>query len=69
MTEQVVRIQNSGVRMRTPATRFEDLVMWQKAHQFVLAVYHFFRTIPRSETYGRSYQCRCAAVSVLNSDS
>jgi hypothetical protein len=25
--------------MRTPATRFEDLVVWQKAHQFVLAGY------------------------------
>ena len=22
-----------------PAARFEDLVVWQKAHQFVLAVY------------------------------
>ena len=27
------------VRMRTPAPRFEELVVWQKAHQFVLAVY------------------------------
>ena len=25
--------------MRTPATRFEDLVVWQKAHQFVLVAY------------------------------
>ncbi len=25
--------------MRRPATRFEDLVVWQKAHQFVLAAY------------------------------
>ena len=23
--------------MRDPAKRFEDLVVWQKAHQFVLA--------------------------------
>jgi hypothetical protein len=22
--------------MKAPATRFEDLVVWQKAHQFVL---------------------------------
>jgi hypothetical protein len=28
--------QNSGVRMKSTATRFEDLVMWQNAHQFVL---------------------------------
>jgi len=25
--------------MRTPAARFEDLVVWQKARQFVLAAY------------------------------
>jgi hypothetical protein len=38
--------------MRTPATSFEDLVVWQKAHQFLLAAYRFTGTFPRSETYG-----------------
>ena len=32
--------------MKTPATRFEDLVVWQKAHQFVLAAYRLSRTFP-----------------------
>ena len=50
--------------MRMPATRFEDLVVWQKAHQFVLAVYRLSRTFPRSETYGLSSQFRRAAVSI-----
>jgi len=50
--------------MRTPATRFEDLVVWQKAHQFVLAAYRLSRTFPRSETYGLSSQFRRAAVSI-----
>ena len=50
--------------MRTPATRFEDLVVWQKAHQFVLAAYRLSRTLPRSETYGLSSQFRRAAVSI-----
>jgi four helix bundle protein len=50
--------------MRTPATRFEDLVVWQKAHQFVLAIYRLSRTLPRSETYGLSSQFRRAAVSI-----
>lgn len=50
--------------MRTPATRFEDLVVWQKAHQFVLAVYRCSRTFPRSEVYGLSSQFRRAAVSI-----
>lgn len=50
--------------MRAPAKTFEDLVVWQKAHQFVLAVYRLSRTFPRSETYGLSSQFRRSAVSV-----
>ena len=50
--------------MRTPATRFEDLVGWQKAHPFVLAAYRVSRTFPRSETYGLSSQFRRADVSI-----
>jgi len=50
--------------MRTPATRLEDQVVWQKAHQFVLAAYRLSRTFPRSETYGLSSQFRRAAVSI-----
>ncbi|MDD2600850.1 MAG: four helix bundle protein [Kiritimatiellae bacterium] len=50
--------------MREPAKTFEDLVVWQKAHQFVLAVYRLSRTFPRSEIYRLSSQSRRAAVSV-----
>jgi four helix bundle protein len=50
--------------MRKPATRFEDLVVWQKAHQFALTAYRLSRTFPRSETYGLSSQFRRAAVSI-----
>lgn len=57
-------ILNSGAKMRGPAKTFEDLVVWQKAHQFVLAVYHLSRSFPRSETYGLSSQFRRAAVSI-----
>ena len=49
--------------MRMPATRFEDLVVWQRAHGFVLAVYRLSRTFPRSETFGLSSQFQRAAVS------
>ena len=38
VTGEVVRSQNSGVRMEDPAKTFEDLIVWQKARQFVLAV-------------------------------
>ena len=50
--------------MRTPATRFDDLVAWQKVHQFALEAYRLSRTFPRSETYGLSSQFRRAAVSI-----
>lgn len=47
-----------------PARSFRDLIVWQKAHQFVLAVYPFTATFPRQETYGLSMQMRRAAVSI-----
>ena len=50
--------------MRMPATRFEDLVVWQKSHQFGFAAYRWSRTFPRFETYGLSSQFRRAAVSI-----
>ena len=51
-------------RMRTAAKTFEDLVVWQRAHQFVLAVYRLTRTFPRAEVYGLTSQFRRAAVSI-----
>lgn len=50
--------------MQEPAKTFEDLVVWRKAHQFVLAVYRLSQTFPRSETYGLSSQFRRAAASI-----
>jgi len=47
-----------------PARSFRDLIVWQKAHQFVLAVYPFTAAFPRQETYGLSMQLRRAAVSI-----
>ena len=39
-------------------------MVWQKAHQFVLAAYCLTRTFPRSEADGLSSQLRRAAVSI-----
>lgn len=50
--------------MRDPARTFEDLVVWQRAHQFLLGVYRLSQAFPRSETYGLSSQFRRAAVSI-----
>jgi len=46
------------------AKSFEDLLVWQKAHQLVLAVYRLTRSFPKEETYGLSSQFRRAAVSI-----
>jgi hypothetical protein len=39
-----------------PARTFQDLLAWQKSHQFVLDVYAFTATFPKQETYGLSLQ-------------
>lgn len=49
---------------RSPAKSFQDLVVWQKAHQFVLDTYRYSETFPRAKTYGLTSQLRRAAVSI-----
>ena len=49
---------------RAPARTFQELVVWQKAHEFTLAVYRYSAGFPRSETYGLSAQFRRAAISI-----
>lgn len=49
---------------RAPARTFRDLLVWRKAHQFVLAVYKYTAGFPKQETYGLSIQMRRAAVSI-----
>jgi four helix bundle protein len=49
---------------KTPAKTFQDLIAWQKAHQFVLAVYHYTANFPESEKDGLTALCRRAATGV-----
>jgi len=49
---------------RAPAKCFRELIVWQKAHRFVLSAYRFSEGFPRKETYGLSSQFRRAAVSI-----
>ena len=49
---------------RQPARNFQDLIVWQKAHQFVLSVYRISKGFPREEIYGLTSQLRRAAISV-----
>jgi four helix bundle protein len=43
---------------------FTDLIVWQKAHEFVLGVYRYTDGFPKAENYGLTSQFRRAAVSV-----
>ncbi|MBW4609404.1 MAG: four helix bundle protein [Hassallia sp. WJT32-NPBG1] len=47
-----------------PAKSFQDLIVWQKAHQFVLSIYIFSEKFPKTEIYGLTSQLRRAAVSI-----
>ena len=47
-----------------PARTFQGLLVWQKAHAFVLEAYRLTTTFPKSETYGLALQMRRAAVSI-----
>ena len=44
--------------------KFTDLIVWQKAHEFVLAVYKMTKNFPKDETYGLTSQFRRASVSI-----
>lgn len=50
--------------MRPAARTFQDLIVWQKAHAFVLQVYAVTRSFPKEELYGLTSQLRRAAVSI-----
>ncbi|MDJ0742158.1 MAG: four helix bundle protein [Xenococcaceae cyanobacterium MO_167.B27] len=49
---------------REPAKTFKDLVVWQKAHQFVLDVYRLSNGFPKTEIYGLTSQLKRAAISI-----
>jgi four helix bundle protein len=49
---------------RQSAKKFQELLVWQKAHQMVLAVYKISCGFPREEIFGITSQLRRSAVSV-----
>jgi four helix bundle protein len=49
-----------------PSKSFKDLIVWQKAHQFVLMIYRYTAKFPKEETYGLTSQFRRAAVSIAS---
>ncbi|MCH2231743.1 MAG: four helix bundle protein [Crocinitomicaceae bacterium] len=45
-------------------TSFEDLLVWKKAHEFVLSTYALTNNFPSEEKFGLTSQLRRAAVSI-----
>jgi hypothetical protein len=41
-----------------------DLIAWQKAHQWVLQIYHFINSFPSGEQFGLVSQLQRAAISI-----
>jgi four helix bundle protein len=56
---------NSEVTMK-PSQTFKDLIVWQKAHAFVLTIYQTSEKFPKHELYGLTSQLRRAAVSIAS---
>lgn len=44
--------------------KFQELIVWQKAHEFVLGVYKYTRTFPKDEIYILTSQFKRAAISI-----
>jgi four helix bundle protein len=49
---------------KEPAKSFQDLVVWQKAHQFVLGTYRFTAEFPEQEKAGLAAQLQRSAVAI-----
>lgn len=43
---------------------FKDLIVWQKSHQLVLAIYTITKTFPKEEIFSLTNQVRRASVSI-----
>lgn len=46
------------------AQSFTDLIVWQKAHSFVLSIYKVTNNFPKEELYGLTAQIKRATVSI-----
>ena len=44
--------------------KFQELIVWQKAHEFVLGVYKYTKQFPKEEIYTLTSQFKRAAISI-----
>jgi four helix bundle protein len=56
-------LSKNKIKKQTVST-FQDLIVWQKAHQFVLEIYKFSSKFPKDENCGLTSQLRRAAISI-----
>ena len=56
-------IEDKG-QMFEPSKNFTDLIVWQKAHEFVLETYKVIRDFPMEERFALCTQFQRAAVSI-----
>jgi four helix bundle protein len=54
----------NGQIKRAASKYFTDLLVWQKAHQFVLLIYRLTKGFPKEELFTLTSQIRRAAISV-----
>lgn len=54
----------AGEKAKKGSRTFQDLAVWQKAHQLALHTYRLTASFPAAERYGLVSQMRRAAVSV-----
>lgn len=53
-----------SINRKTEIRSHRDLIVWQKAMDLVVMVYHASKSFPKDEMYGLTSQMRRAAVSV-----
>ena len=58
------RSQKRRLEVRMATRSYKELIVWRKAHSFVLNVYALSEGFPKSELYGLTSQFRRAAVSI-----
>ena len=59
-----MELEGDKCQMFEPSKSFTDLIVWQKAHEFVLEVYKVTRDYPMEERFALCSQFQRAAVSI-----
>ena len=59
-----MELEGDKCQMFEPSKSFTDLIVWQKAHEFVLEIYKVTRDYPMEERFALCSQFQRAAVSI-----